>query len=71
MRNGLSIALTAADQAHLERIARNRNSPQKHVLRAGIVPLTAAGAGTMAIARASAKTRPWCGVGNSALCSRG
>ncbi|MGH8379080.1 MAG: IS630 family transposase [Gammaproteobacteria bacterium] len=57
MRNGISITLTAADRDRLERIVRDRNSPQKHVWRARIVRLTAEGAGTMAIARAVGKDK--------------
>ena len=35
MRKGISIAVTAEDRVWLDLIIRNRNSPQKHVWRAG------------------------------------
>ncbi|MGH7077645.1 MAG: IS630 family transposase, partial [Acetobacteraceae bacterium] len=57
MRKGISIAVTPADRARLEAIVRDRNSPQKHVWRARIVLLTAAGQGTNAITRAVGKDK--------------
>jgi transposase len=61
MRTGISITLNDADRRRLERIAADRNSPQKHVWRARIVLLSADGAGTNAImaATATAKTTVW------------
>src|SRR5512144_57372 len=49
MRPGVSVMLTDADRERLDAIVLNRNSPQKHVWRARIVLLTAAGLGTHAI----------------------
>jgi transposase len=61
MRNGISITLGEADRRRLEAIAADRNTPQKHVWRARIVLLSAAGAGTNAImaATGTAKTTVW------------
>jgi hypothetical protein len=46
---------------HLEAILRNRNAPQKHVWRAEIVLLSAAGLGTVEIMRrtGTSKTCVW------------
>src|SRR5512144_1619755 len=57
MRPGISISLTDADRERLDAIARDRNSPQKHVWRARIVLLTAAGLGTNAIMRETGKSK--------------
>jgi transposase len=57
MRKGISISVSAADRIRLEAIVRDRNSPQKHVWRARIVLLTAAGLGTVAIMRAVGKDK--------------
>ena len=51
MREGIIVEVSAADQARLEAMVADRNSPQKHVWRARIVLLTAAGHGTVAIMR--------------------
>jgi transposase len=51
------ITLRAEDQQRLERIAGAPTTPQKHVWRARIVLLSAAGAGTMAIARQTGKSK--------------
>ncbi|MCU0694436.1 MAG: IS630 family transposase, partial [Polyangiaceae bacterium] len=51
MRPGVSIKVADADRERLQAIVGNRNSPQKHVWRARIVLLTAAGLGTHAIMR--------------------
>lgn len=61
MRAGISITLSDADRRRLERIAADRNSPQKHVWRARIVLLSADGAGTNAIMAetGTAKTTVW------------
>jgi DNA invertase Pin-like site-specific DNA recombinase len=61
MRTGISIKVTAEDRRRLEAIVSNRNTPQKHVWRARIVLLTAAGAGTNTIMRAAgvSKTAVW------------
>jgi transposase len=55
MRQGITIEITPADWERLQSIVRDRNSPQKHVWRARIVLLSAAGHGTMAIMRAVGK----------------
>ena len=61
MRTGFIIQVTAADRARLEAVIADRNSPQKHVWRARIVLLTAAGHGTNEIMRQAnvAKTAVW------------
>jgi hypothetical protein len=46
MRTGISLTVTPAIRRHLKAVAANRNSPQKHVWRAQIVLLSAAGVGT-------------------------
>ena len=46
LRTGITISLTPADQARLEAVVSDRNSPQKHVWRAQIVLLSAGGVGT-------------------------
>jgi hypothetical protein len=51
MREGITVEVGAADRARLEAIVAHRNSPQKHVWRARIVLLTAAGLGTSEIMR--------------------
>jgi transposase len=57
MRKGITISVTPADRVRLEAIARDRNSPQKHVWRARIVLLTADGKGTNAITEAIGKDK--------------
>ncbi len=61
MRTGIVIDVSAADRARLEAVVADRNSPQKHVWRARIVLLTAAGCGTNEIMREAkvAKTAVW------------
>src|ERR1700682_666239 len=51
MRTGIIVEVTAAERDRLEGIVADRNSPQKHVWRAGIVLATADGLGTVAIMR--------------------
>jgi transposase len=51
------IALTAEDRQRLERIVSALTTPQKHVWRARIVLLSAAGMGTMAITRQTGKSK--------------
>ena len=51
MRSGIAIDLTSADRERHERICKHRNAPQKHVWRAEIVLLSAAGVGTSEIMR--------------------
>ncbi len=70
MRTGISLAVTAEDRRRLGAILADRYTPQKHVWRARIVLLTAAGAGTNAIMREAgvSKTVVWrC---RSASCTR-
>jgi transposase len=57
MRKGIVVEVGAEDRARLAAIAANRNSPQKHVWRARIVLLTAAGLGTVAIMRQTGKSK--------------
>jgi transposase len=61
MRTGIVIEVNAADRARLEAVVADRNSPQKHVWRARIVLLAAAGVGTNEIMRQAgvAKTAVW------------
>jgi transposase len=51
------IALTAENRQRLERIVSAPTTPQKHVWRARIVLLSAAGMGTMAIIRQTGKSK--------------
>src|SRR6202166_775593 len=57
MRTGILVEVTAAERERLEAIVADRNSPQKHVWRAGIVLATADGLGTVAIMRHTAKSK--------------
>src|SRR6202790_2105764 len=57
MRTGILVEVTAAERDCLEAIVADRNSPQKHVWRAGIVLATADGLGTVAIMRHTAKSK--------------
>ena len=61
MRTGIAIDLNATDCQRLAAIAADRNTPQKHVWRAQIILLTAAGCGTEEIMRrtGTAKTTVW------------
>ena len=61
MRSGIIIHLTSADRERLERISRDRNTPQKHVWRAEIVLLSADRVGTSEIMRrtGTSKTCVW------------
>jgi transposase len=61
MRTGISIDVNRASRARLDAIVADRNSAQKHVWRARIVLLTAAGAGTLEIMRTAgvSKTAVW------------
>ena len=61
MRKGIEIEIAAADRARLEAIVAERNRRQKHVERARIVLLSAAGVGTLALMRAvgCAKATVW------------
>jgi transposase len=61
MRTGITIDVNPASRVRLAAIVADRNSPQKHVWRARIVLLTAAGAGTNEIMRTAgvSKTAVW------------
>src|SRR5271165_6258788 len=61
MRTGICLEVSPASRAQLDAIVADRNSPQKHVWRARIVLLTAAGAGTNEIMRTAgvSKTAVW------------
>jgi transposase len=61
MRKGIEVEMAAGDRARLEAIVADRNRRQKHVERARIVLLTAAGVGTLAIMRevGCAKATVW------------
>ena len=61
MRTGIEFEVAAADRVRLEAIVADRNRRQKHVERARIVLLTAAGVGTLAIMRqvGCAKATVW------------
>ena len=58
MRKGITVEVSAADRARLEAVVADRNSPQKHVWRAGIVLATADGVGTVEIMRRTGKSKP-------------
>src|ERR1700742_3352326 len=57
MRTGICITLKPADRRRLATLARDRNAPHKHVWRAEIVLLTAAGLGTNEIMRRTGKSK--------------
>jgi hypothetical protein len=57
MRKNVVVDISAADRARLEAIIADRNSPQKHVWRAQIILLTAAGRGTVEITRRTGKSK--------------
>ena len=57
MRTGIYITLKPADRRRLAALARDRNTPHKHVWRAAIVLLSAAGVGTNQIMRQTGKSK--------------
>ncbi len=57
MRNGISIDVSPLDRRRLEALIRDGNAAQKHVWRAEIVALTAAGVGTNEIMRRTGKSK--------------
>jgi transposase len=57
-RDGVSFEVSAADRVRLERIAADRNSPQKHGWRARIILATADGCGTAEIMRRAGVSKP-------------
>jgi transposase len=58
MREGISIAVSAADRERLTAVVADRNSPQKHVWRARIILATAEGCGTAEIMRRAGVSKP-------------
>ena len=58
MRENISFDVSAADRRRLEQLVSDRNTPAKVVWRAKIILATAGGLGTMAIMRASGKSKP-------------
>ena len=57
MRTGIFINLKPADRRRLKGLARDRNTPHKHVWRAEIVLLSADGVGTNEIMRRTGKSK--------------
>jgi transposase len=57
MRTGISITVSPAVRRRLRSLVKDRNAPQKHVWRAGIVLLTAEGLGTNEIMRRTGKSK--------------
>lgn len=57
MRTGIIFEVSPPDRLRLERLARDRNAPQKHVWRASIILLSADGVGTAAIMRRTGKSK--------------
>jgi hypothetical protein len=57
MRTGIAFEVSPSDRHRLEALVRDRNSAQKHVWRAEIVLLSAAGVGTVAIMRRTGKSK--------------
>ena len=58
MRTGIAFEFSVADRARLEAVVADRNSPQRHAWRAGIILATADGAGTVEITRRAGKSKP-------------
>ena len=57
MRTGITFQVSSPDRLRLERLAKDRNAPQKHVWRASIILLSADGLGTAAIMRRTGKSK--------------
>ena len=57
MLKGISITVSSADRRRLKAIVADRSRPQNHVWRAQIILLSDAGQGTMAIMRATGKSK--------------
>ena len=57
MRTGISITLKPVDRRRLKTLARDRNTPYKHVWRAEIVLLSTDGTGTNEIMRRTGKSK--------------
>lgn len=58
MRAGINFEVTREDRLRLDRIVRDRNSPQKHATRAEVTLATADGSGTMEVMRRSGLSKP-------------
>jgi transposase len=58
MREGISIEVSAADRARLERVVADRNSTQKHVWRARVILASGEGCGTAEIMRRAGVSKP-------------
>ena len=58
MRKGVDVRLGPGDRERLDAVIGSGNSLQKHVWRARIVLLNAAGLGTMAMQRQTGKGKP-------------
>ena len=58
MRAGISIEVSAADRARLERVVADRNSTQKHVWRARVILASGEGCGTAEIMRRAGVSKP-------------
>ena len=57
MRAEISLTVTPSDRRQLKALVRDHNAPQKHVLRAEIVLLTAEGVARMRIMRRTDKSK--------------
>ena len=57
MRTGITFEVSPPDRLRLERVAKDRNAPQKHAWRAWIILLSADGVGTTAIMRRTGKSK--------------
>src|SRR6516164_3044569 len=58
MRAGIVVEVTPEDRVRLERIVRDRNTPQKHSARARVILATAEDCGTLEIVRRSGLSKP-------------
>lgn len=58
MRAGIVVEVASADRIRLERIAGDRNTPQKHSARARVILATAESCGTLEIVRRSGLSKP-------------
>ena len=58
MRAGISFEVSPEDRLRLDRIVRDRNSPQKHAARAEVILAIADGYGTMETMRRSGLSKP-------------
>ena len=58
MRAGIVVSVTPEDRRRLDAIVGDRNRPQKHVARAGVIIATAEGCGTTEVMRRSGLSKP-------------